>query len=106
MYGLNPLETKFLERKQKSVYFSHQETLEALRQAIMAELDAINMYEQFAQSMRDEHYRKILLEIARERYTAIGILLGMLIRLEPIVGQKIREGVKTFEKRLGVHIEL
>lgn len=104
--SLNPVLTRFTERKQKSIYFTHHETLEAIRYAIMAELDLINTYEQLAQGLRDEQLRKVLLDIARDRYNVIGTLLAMMVRMEPIAGPRIREGVKAFEKRLGVHVEL
>ncbi len=40
---------------------------EILRSAIIAELDAINLYEQMADMTRNGNIRKVLLDIAREK---------------------------------------
>ena len=45
---------------------------EILRAGIIAELDAINLYEQMAALAGDEMVKKILLEIAREEKTHVG----------------------------------
>jgi demethoxyubiquinone hydroxylase (CLK1/Coq7/Cat5 family) len=42
---------------------------EILRVAIIAELDAINLYEQLAAAAGDENVKKVLLEVAREEKT-------------------------------------
>lgn len=45
---------------------------EILRAGIIAELDAINLYEQMAAMTGNEDIKKILLEIAREEKTHVG----------------------------------
>ncbi|QER42664.1 rubrerythrin [Thermodesulfobacterium sp. TA1] len=50
-----------------------------LRIALMAELDAINLYEQLASLTEDENLKAILLDIAREEKTHVGEFLSMLL---------------------------
>ena len=45
---------------------------EILRAGIIAELDAINLYEQMAALTGDKHIRETLLDIAREEKTHVG----------------------------------
>lgn len=40
--------------------------MEILRAAIIAELDAINLYEQFAAATENKELKNVLLEVARE----------------------------------------
>lgn len=60
MFGINPL---LLTRKEE---LTKEELAEAIRIAIIAELDAINFYEQLARSVKDEKIKKVFLDIARE----------------------------------------
>jgi rubrerythrin len=55
---------------------------EILRAAIIAELDAINLYEQMAALTDDEDIRKVLLDIAREEKTHVGEFQTILLRLD------------------------
>lgn len=55
---------------------------EILRGAIIAELDAINLYEQMAALTDDGDLRKVLLDIAREEKTHVGEFQTMLLRLD------------------------
>jgi rubrerythrin len=55
---------------------------EILRGAIIAELDAINLYEQMATLTDDDDIRKVLLDIAREEKTHVGEFQTMLLRLD------------------------
>ena len=43
-----------------------------LRQAIIAELDAINLYEQFAASTDNEHIKEVMLSVAKEEKIHVG----------------------------------
>jgi rubrerythrin len=45
---------------------------EILRAGIIAELDAINLYEQMAAMTENENIKKILLDIAKEEKTHMG----------------------------------
>ena len=52
---------------------------EILRVAVIAELDAINLYEQMASLASDENLKKVLLDIAREEKTHVGEFQTMLL---------------------------
>lgn len=55
---------------------------EILRAAIIAELDAINFYEQMAALTEDGDIKKVLLDIAREEKTHLGEFQTMLLRFD------------------------
>ena len=55
---------------------------EILRAAIIAELDAINFYEQMAALTDDKDLRAVLLDIAREEKTHAGEFQTMLLRFD------------------------
>jgi rubrerythrin len=55
---------------------------EILRAAIIAELDAINFYEQMAALTDDGDLKKVLLDIAREEKTHVGEFQTMLLRFD------------------------
>jgi rubrerythrin len=51
-----------------------------LRSGIIAELDAINLYEQMAALASKESLRKVLLDIAKEEKTHVGEFQALLER--------------------------
>ena len=55
---------------------------EILRAAIIAELDAVNLYEQMAALTEDADIKKVLLDIAREEKTHVGEFETMLLRYD------------------------
>jgi len=55
---------------------------EILRAAIIAELDAINFYEQMAALATDPDIKNVLLDIAREEKTHVGEFQTMLLRFD------------------------
>jgi len=55
---------------------------EIMRVAVIAELDAINLYEQMASLTRNEKLKKVLLEIAREEKTHVGEFQAMLLKAD------------------------
>jgi len=55
---------------------------EIMRVAVIAELDAINLYEQIASLTRNEKLKKVLLEIAREEKTHVGEFQAMLLKAD------------------------
>ncbi|MEM0358452.1 MAG: ferritin family protein [Candidatus Hadarchaeales archaeon] len=64
---------------------------EILRAGMIAELDAINFYEQMAAMANSELVRKLLLDIAREEKTHLGEFQALLL-------EKDREQVGELEK--------
>jgi rubrerythrin len=61
---------------------------ELLRAAIIAELDAINLYEQMAALTDDADMKKVFLDIAREEKTHVGEFQIMLLRID---NQQVKE---------------
>ncbi len=55
---------------------------EILRAAIIAELDAINLYEQMAALTDDQDIKAVLLDIAKEEKTHVGEFETMLLRID------------------------
>lgn len=74
---------------------------EILRVGIIAELDAINLYEQLASMTKDKNIRKVFLDIAREEKTHVGEFQEMLLRLDKEQVQELKEGKKEIEELIG-----
>lgn len=55
---------------------------EILRVAIIAELDAVNLYEQMASLASNKNLKKVLLEVAREEKTHVGEFQAMLLEAD------------------------
>jgi len=53
---------------------------EILRLAVIAELDAINLYEQMANMTENANLKEVLLEVAREEKTHVGEFQAMLLK--------------------------
>jgi len=71
---------------------------ELLRLGLIAELDAINLYEQLAAVTDDETIRKVLLDIAREEKTHVGEFLELLLRRDPNQAKELNEGREEVEE--------
>jgi rubrerythrin len=65
---------------------------EILRAGMIAELDAINLYEQMTAMTGREDIRKILLDIAKEEKTHVGEFQTMLLELDKEQGRELEEG--------------
>lgn len=74
---------------------------EALRVAIIAELDAINLYEQLAAITQDEKLKKVFLDIAKEEKTHVGEFQALLLRLDTEQAKELDEGRKEVEELIG-----
>lgn len=73
---------------------------EILRAAIIAELDAINLYEQLAQSTRNKNIRRLLLDVAREEKTHLGEFQTLLLREDQQQISELEEGKKEVKRLL------
>jgi len=71
---------------------------EILRTGIIAELDAINLYEQMAAYSQKENIKKILLDIAKEEKTHMGEFQAMLLRLDKEQVNELEAGGKEIEE--------
>lgn len=71
-----------------------------LRIAIIAELDAINLYEQLASLTEDEALRAILLDVAREEKTHVGEFMTLLLKRDKEQAEELEEGKAEVEEIL------
>jgi rubrerythrin len=75
--------------------------VEIVRTAIIAELDAINLYEQMANACKSEHVKKVLLDIAKEEKTHVAELQTLLLSLDAEQVEEMERGKKEVEEILG-----
>lgn len=71
---------------------------EILRTAIISELDAINLYEQFASKTKNKKLAKILLDIAREEKTHVGEFQSLLLEFDKEQLRELKLGKKEVEE--------
>jgi rubrerythrin len=71
---------------------------EILRAGIIAELDAINLYEQMAALTANKDIKKILLDIAREEKTHVGEFQTLLLMEDKEQKKELEEGRKEVEE--------
>ena len=71
---------------------------EILRAAIIAELDAVNLYEQMATLTDDKHIKTILLDIAKEEKTHVGEFQTLLLMNDKQQEKELAEGKKEVEE--------
>jgi rubrerythrin len=71
---------------------------EILRAGIIAELDAINLYEQMAAMTGNEHIREILLDIAKEEKTHVGEFHALLLKEDQEQVKELEEGKKEVDE--------
>lgn len=71
---------------------------EILRAAIIAELDAINLYEQLAAMTEDKSLRIVLLDVAKEEKTHVGEFQALLLDLDKEQAHELAEGKKEVEE--------
>jgi rubrerythrin len=74
---------------------------EILRTGIIAELDAINLYEQMAAVTKNNNIKKILLDIAKEEKTHVGEFLTLLLKKDEEQETELEEGKKEVEELTG-----
>jgi len=75
---------------------------EILRVGIIAELDAINLYEQMAALTENENIRKILLDIAKEEKTHVGEFQTLLLMEDKEQEKELEEGKKEVKEIVGL----
>jgi len=71
---------------------------EILRVGILAELDAVNLYEQMAATTEDENVKKILLDIAKEEKTHFGEFQALLLKLDGEQKEELEKGKKEVDE--------
>jgi rubrerythrin len=73
---------------------------EILRTGIIAELDAINLYEQMAALASKESLRKVLLDIAKEEKTHVGEFQTLLLKEDKEQEGELEKGKEEVEEIL------
>jgi rubrerythrin len=71
---------------------------EALRLAIIAEYDAISLYEQLANMVSKEDLRKVLLDVAKEEKTHVGEFQALLLKYDKDQVKELEKGRKEVEE--------
>jgi rubrerythrin len=73
---------------------------EILRLGIIAELDAINLYEQLASITKNENLKLVLMDIAREEKTHMGEFHTLLLKLDKEQVRELEAGKKEVEEKI------
>jgi len=84
---LEKVEKKFLDR-------------EILRVAIIAELDAINLYEQLAGATENKNIREVLLDVAKEEKTHFGEFQALLLKEDAEQVEELEKGKEEVKEIL------
>jgi rubrerythrin len=74
---------------------------EILRVGIIAELDAINLYEQMAAIAQNENIKAILLDIAKEEKTHMGEFQALLLNRDKEQSKELEAGKEEVKKEVG-----
>ena len=77
---------------------SKEADMQILRKAIIAEFDAISLYEQFAELAYNPKVKKVFLDIAKEEKTHIGEFETLLKVLDPEYTQEKLNGKQEVEE--------
>ena len=75
---------------------------EILRLAIIAELDAVSLYEQLAAATDNEAIREVLLDVAKEEKTHVGEFHTLLLREDAEQVEELKRGKEEVEEELGL----
>jgi len=74
---------------------------EILRAGVIAELDAINLYEQMSVVAQDENIKKMLLDIAKEEKTHVGEFQSLLLNRDKEQAKELEAGREEVKKEVG-----
>jgi len=74
---------------------------EILRTGVIAELDAINLYEQMAAIAKNDDIKNILLDIAKEEKTHVGEFLTLLLKKDKEQEVELGHGKKEVKELTG-----
>ena len=79
---------------------THSELVRAIRYMIAAEYEAVQLYEQLAESTDHELAKKVLLDIAREEVVHAGEFLRLLKELQTDEQANYDEGTEEVEEMI------
>ncbi len=71
---------------------------EILRAGIIAEYDAINLYEQMAALAQDENIKRVLLDVAKEEKEHVGEFQTLLLQKDKELGEEMEGGKEEVEE--------
>lgn len=71
---------------------------ELLRAGIIAELDAVSLYEQLAAATVSKQIKKVFLDIAVEEKTHVGEFQVLLLQLDPEQKEELQKGAEEVEE--------
>ena len=71
---------------------------EILRVGMIAELDAVSLYEQMAAMTDNENIKKLLLDIAKEEKTHVGEFQALLLKEDEDQEKELEEGKKEVDE--------
>ncbi len=91
MLSKNPLDRRIEKLDREGI-------AEAIRLAIIGELDAINLYLQLAKAVDDEGVKKVLEDIAYEEKVHVGELMEVLKRVDKEQVKAIKKGVEEVKE--------
>lgn len=74
---------------------------EILRLGMIAELDAVSLYEQLAAATENENIKKVLRDIAKEEKTHIGEFETLLLKEDKEQVEETEKGKKEVEELTG-----
>ncbi|MBU2561434.1 MAG: demethoxyubiquinone hydroxylase family protein [Nanoarchaeota archaeon] len=74
---------------------------EILRVGMIAELDAVNLYEQMAAMANDKNIKKMLLDIAKEEKTHVGEFQALLLNRDKEQVNELEAGKNEVKKEVG-----
>jgi len=71
---------------------------EILRTAIIAELDAVNLYERMATMTKDKSLKIVFMDVAKEEKTHVGEFQTLLLKLDREQEKELAEGKKEVDE--------
>ncbi|MCD6529431.1 rubrerythrin [Candidatus Bathyarchaeota archaeon] len=74
---------------------------ELVRIGMIAELDAVNLYEQLAATTDNEDLKRVFMDIAREEKTHFGEFQALLLKLDEDQAEELKKGREEVEELTG-----
>ena len=71
---------------------------EILRVALIAEFDAINLYEEMASLSKHKHIKAVLLDVAKEEKEHVGEFQALLLMFDKEQIEALKDGKKEVEE--------
>jgi len=90
MLAQSPLDLKRVKKKDLDK--------EILRLGMIAELDAVSLYEQLAAMTQNRQMKKVLLDIAKEEKTHMGEFQTLLLKLDREQVKELKKGEKEVKE--------